>query len=105
MRTLRLVLALTACSAFADIVMDEPVPAPKPPAPVAKPTEPTPEPVATPAPAPVHPEGIEKAAPTGVIEGGWPYVVACWVIALGGTALYALSLFLRLRDQKPGVSP
>lgn len=51
-------------------------------------------------PAPQHPQGIEKAVPVGVIEGGWGYVYACWGLALGGAALYALSLYLR----RPGAS-
>jgi hypothetical protein len=41
-----------------------------------------------------HPEGIEKV-PTGVIQGGWGYVYACYAVALGGTIFYAASLFLR----------
>lgn len=53
-----------------------------------------------PAPAPQHPQGIEKAIPVGKIEGGWGYVYACWGLALGGAALYALSLYLR----RPGAS-
>jgi hypothetical protein len=51
--------------------------------------------VPAPAPPAVHPEGIERAAPTGVIEGGWGYVYACYVVTIGGSLAYALSLFLR----------
>lgn len=54
----------------------------------------TAEPAPAPTPAPMHPQGIEKI-PVGVIEGGWGYVYACWGLALGGAALYALSLYLR----------
>ena len=82
MRPLLLPLALLASTvALADIPPDPP-PAPAP----------APAPVAAPA---VHPEGIEKAAPSGVIQGGWGYVYACYGIAIGGTIFYALTLFLR----------
>lgn len=54
---------------------------------------PVPPPAPTPAPA-VHPEGIEKV-PTGIIQGGWGYVYACYIVAIGGTIFYALSLFAR----------
>lgn len=43
--------------------------------------------IAPPDPAPVKPEGR--------IEGGWGYVYACYALAVGGSALYALSLYLR----------
>jgi hypothetical protein len=49
-----------------------------------------------PAPAPQHPQGIENVMPPmGVIDGGWGYVYACYGLAIGGSLLYAVSLFLR----------
>ena len=75
MKRLALIAALWGGLALADI-------APMPPLPPA------------PAPAAVHPEGIEKI-PTGVIQGGWGYVYACYIVAIGGTIFYALSLYLR----------
>ncbi|MCC6335153.1 MAG: hypothetical protein IT380_14335 [Myxococcales bacterium] len=53
------------------------------------------------APAPVHPAGIEKAVPSGVIEGGWGYVYAAYTVALAGLVFYALSLWTR----RPGAQP
>lgn len=53
------------------------------------------------APAPQHPQGIEKAMPSGVIEGGWSYVYAAYAVALLGLGLYALSLWTR----RPGAQP
>ncbi|MBL8911289.1 MAG: hypothetical protein JNM17_11410 [Archangium sp.] len=76
------VAALWAGLAFADIA---PVPPPAP------------------APAAVHPEGIENV-PTGVIQGGWGYVYACYIVAIGGTIFYALSLFARRPRGSPGKS-
>ncbi|MEW5738286.1 MAG: hypothetical protein AB1938_05135 [Myxococcota bacterium] len=52
-------------------------------------------------PAPKHPVGIEKAVPSGVIEGGWGYVYAAYTVALAGLLLYALSLWTR----RPGAQP
>lgn len=47
-------------------------------------------------PAPQHPQGIENVMPPmGVIDGGWGYVYACYGLAIGGSLLYAVSLFLR----------
>ena len=76
--------ALFAGPAFADI-------APPPPTP---PTE-QPAPTPTPAPAPT------PTPPTGRIQGGWGYVYACYALAVGGSLLYALSLYLR----RPGAKP
>lgn len=92
MKRLVFVLSLWAGLAFADI-------APMPP-------EPTPAPTPAPAPAPaVHPQGIEKAVPTGVIQGGWGYVYACYALAIGGTILYAVSLFTRRPRGNEGTPP
>ena len=57
-----------------------------------------------PAPAPMHPQGIENAVPTGVIDGGWGYVYACYALAIGGTLLYGISLFLRRPSGPPPAS-
>jgi hypothetical protein len=94
-KRLAFVVSLWAGLALADI-------APPPPA------EPTPAATPTPAPAPapaVHPQGIEKAAPLGVIQGGWGYVYACYGLAIGGTILYAISLFTRRPRGNEGVPP
>jgi hypothetical protein len=48
----------------------------------------------------VHPQGIEKMPPMGVIEGGWGYVYACYGLAIGGTLLYGLSLYARRPNGK-----
>ena len=69
-----------------------------------------PDPVVAPYPAVApsvaqHPEGIEKAAPMGVIQGGWGYVYACYLIVIGGTVLYALSLYLRRPRGSEGTLP
>lgn len=45
--------------------------------------------------APAHPEGIERAMPTGVIEGGMAYVYAAYVLGVFGLLLYGLSLWVR----------
>lgn len=85
MKRLAFVLTLWAGLAFADIA---PMPPPEP----------------APAPA-VHPQGIEKAVPTGVIQGGWGYVYACYALAIGGTILYAVSLFTRRPRGTEGTPP
>ncbi|MFT3709309.1 MAG: hypothetical protein QM817_16845 [Archangium sp.] len=90
MKRFLFVAALWSGLAFADIA---PVPQPQPAAPTPPPVEMK------------HPEGIEKV-PTGVIQGGWGYVYACYAVAFSGTILYALSLFLRRprAGQQPGQS-
>jgi hypothetical protein len=83
MRSLLAALACAASLALADIPPEEP-------------EEPT-------APAAVHPVGIEKAMPTGVIEGGWGYVIAAYAAGVLGVAGYAFSLFTRRPRQ--GATP
>lgn len=79
MRTLFAALVVTASLAFADIAPPEKAP---------------PEPA--PAPAPQHPMGIEKAGVgSGVIQGGWEYVYACYALAVIGVLGYGASLFVR----------
>ncbi len=81
-----------ASFALADIAVPKPEPFVAPV--VAAPEVPAVTP--TPSPAPLHPQGIEKAMPSmGVIDGGWAYVYACYFLAIGGTFFYGLSLFLR----------
>lgn len=80
MKLLLLIAALAAAPALADLAPPEP-------------EQPSAE-APPPAPAAVHPEGIEKV-PMGRIEGGWGYVYACYGLAVGGSLLYALSLYLR----------
>ena len=55
-------------------------------------------------PPTAHPQGIENAVPTGVIDGGWGYVYACYALAIGGTLLYGISLFLRRPSGPPPAS-
>lgn len=91
MRTLFAALVVAASLAFADI-------APLPekalePAPAPAAVEPAPAPA--PAPAPQHPMGIEKAVGSGVIQGGWEYVYACYALAVIGVLGYGASLFVR----------
>ncbi len=57
-----------------------------------------------PAPAPVHPQGIEKV-PMGVIEGGWAYVYAAYGAGLLGLIAYTASLFLRRSEAPPPGDP
>jgi CcmD family protein len=38
--------------------------------------------------------------PQGVIVGGWSYVIAAYVVVAVGLALYAWSLFQRLRTAR-----
>lgn len=78
MKYLALVLCLSL-PAMADIAVDQLPPANQP------------------APAPQHPQGIEKA-PMGVIEGGWAYVYAAYGAGLIGLIAYAASLYLRRRE-------
>jgi hypothetical protein len=59
---------------------------------------------AEPAPAPQHPEGIEKV-PMGVIEGGWAYVYAAYGAGLLGLIAYAASLFVRRSETPPPGAP
>jgi hypothetical protein len=80
MKYLALVLCLSL-PAMADIAVDQ---LPK-------------EQVNPPAPAPQHPQGIEKVQ-MGVIEGGWGYVYAAYGAGLLGLVAYAASLFLRQRE-------
>lgn len=89
MRWLALVLCLSS-AALADIAAE----APAPEAALAPP----------PAPAAVHPEGIEKV-PMGVIQGGWGYVYAAYGAGLLGLAVYAASLFLRRTEAPPPGAP
>lgn len=85
MRTLFAALVVTASLAFADIAPPEKAP-----------PEPAPAPVVEPAPAPQHPMGIEKAGVgSGVIQGGWEYVYACYALAVIGVLGYGASLFVR----------
>ena len=37
---------------------------------------------------------------TGVVEGGWEYVVAAYTVTAVSFIVYGLSLFMRLRGQK-----
>lgn len=37
---------------------------------------------------------------TGVIEGGWPFVIAAYAVSVAVLAGYAVSLFVRLRQEK-----
>lgn len=76
-------LVVAASLAFADIAPPEKAP---------------PEPAVVepaPAPAPQHPMGIEKAVGSGVIQGGWEYVYACYALAVIGVLGYGASLFVR----------
>lgn len=59
------------------------------------------------APAPQHPQGIEKApmGQMGVIEGGWAYVYAAYGAGLIGLLAYAASLFLRRSEAPPPGAP
>lgn len=36
----------------------------------------------------------------GVVQGGWSFVIAAYAITTIGFAVYAVSLFLRLRELK-----
>lgn len=94
-----LLSALVSAVALADIAAPAAPPAEAAPAPAAE-VAPAPPVEAAPTPAPMHPAGIEKAGPSGIIEGGWGYVFAAYGLSFGGLALYALSL--ALRRQKPG---
>jgi hypothetical protein len=60
-------------------------------------------PPAVPAPAlpAQHPQGIEQASPSGVIQGGWGYVYASYAVAVASLALYALSLWTRRMGAQP----
>jgi hypothetical protein len=83
MKSFLLLAALCASTlAVADVAPPEPV-------------APAPAPVAAPVADPSHPQGIENVMPMGVIDGGWGYVYACYGLAIGGTLLYAVSLFVR----------
>lgn len=84
MKSLLLALALLGAPVFADI-------APEP----APPAEPTPPAPPAPAPAPSHPQGIEKAMGSGVIQGGWEYVYAAYILGAVGVLGYAASLYAR----------
>lgn len=44
--------------------------------------------------------GQETAAPMGVIQGGWEYIGAAYLIAWGMLALYTVSLIVRTPSQK-----
>lgn len=96
MKRLVFLSTLLGTLALADVAPAEPAPA----AQVAT-AEAPPAAEAAPAPTPMHPVGIEKAMPSGVIEGGWSYVFAAYGLAYVGLVVYALSLVLR--RQKPGV--
>ncbi len=96
MRALFAGLVVAASLAFANIAppqMPEPAPAPQPA--VVEPAPPVVEPAPVPAPAPQHPMGIEKAVGSGVIQGGWEYVYACYALAVIGVLGYGASLFVR----------
>lgn len=89
MRTLFAALVVAASLAFADIAPPEKAPTEPAPAPAVV------EPAPAPAPAPQHPMGIEKAVGSGVIQGGWEYVYACYALAVIGVLGYGASLFVR----------
>jgi hypothetical protein len=57
-----------------------------------------------PAPAPQHPQGVEKVQ-MGVIEGGWAYVYAAYGAGLLGLIAYAASLYLRRPEAHEGPPP
>ena len=90
MRALFAGLLVAASLAFADIA---PFPEKAPPEPAPAPA--VVEPAPAPAPAPQHPMGIEKAVGSGVIQGGWEYVYACYALAVIGVLGYGASLFVR----------
>ncbi|MBL8934553.1 MAG: hypothetical protein JNM69_12795 [Archangium sp.] len=89
MRALFAGLVVAASLAFADIAPPEKAPPEPAPAPAVV------EPAPAPAPAPQHPMGIEKAVGSGVIQGGWEYVYACYALAVIGVLGYGASLFVR----------
>ncbi len=64
-------------------------------------------PAEAPAPAPQHPQGIEKmpGGQMGVIEGGWAYVYAAYGAGLLGLIAYAASLYLRRPEAHEGPPP
>ena len=70
------------------------------PAPDQKPLEVVPEAVPAP-PVAKHPEGIEKAMGTGVIDGGWEYVYGAYSVGALGVLGFATSLFLRRPKAQP----
>lgn len=96
---------LVAALAFSTVALAD-IAAPPPPAPEAA-AQPAPalappaNAAPAPAPAPQHPQGIENAVPMGVIDGGWGYVYACYVLAIGGTLFYGVSLFVRRPSGPP----
>ncbi|MBE2253690.1 MAG: hypothetical protein IAE78_29445 [Myxococcus sp.] len=63
------------------------------------------EPAPAPAPALKHPEGIEKAMGSGVIEGGWEYIYAAYGVGLLGVLVFAASLFIRRPKGLPERAP
>lgn len=88
MRALFATLVVAASLAFADIA---PLPNSFPDEAARKATD-----VPPPTPAPQHPMGIEKAGVgSGVIQGGWEYVYACYALAVIGVLGYGASLFVR----------
>lgn len=94
MRTLFAALVVAGSLAFANIAppqMPEPAPAPA----VVEPAPAVVDPAPAPVPAPQHPMGIEKAVGSGVIQGGWEYVYACYALAVIGVLGYGASLFVR----------
>jgi hypothetical protein len=99
MKSFLLVAALAFSTvALADIAKPPPAEPAADPAPaLAPPANAAP----TPAAAPLHPQGIENAVPMGVIDGGWGYVYACYVLAIGGTLVYGVSLFMRRPSGPP----
>jgi hypothetical protein len=48
-----------------------------------------------------HPENLPTDVGSGVVEGGWGFVTAGYVLTIGSLALYALSLYLRRPQQLP----
>jgi hypothetical protein len=96
---------LVAALAFSTVALaDIAKPPPEAPAEAAPALAPPANAAPTPAPAPLHPQGIENAVPMGVIDGGWGYVYACYALAIGGTLLYGISLFLRRPSGPPPAS-
>ncbi len=96
MRALFAGLLVAASLAFADIAPfpEKPPPAVEPAPAIVEPA-PAVEAAPAPAPAPLHPMGIEKAVGSGVIQGGWEYVYACYALAVIGVLGYGASLFVR----------